>query len=454
MSTARILVVDDEPDIRDLVSDILADEGYTVAQAANADQARARKRELQPDLVLLDIWMPDEDGISLLREWVESGRLDTSVVMMSGHGSIETAVEATRLGAWDFIEKPIALAKLLLTVQRALDAARLSQQNDKLRQQLAQPVKPIGQSLPMQDLRARGERLATLDTHVLIQGEPGTGKENLARWLHGRSRRADGPFMVFGGAGRELEDMRRSLLGNADQAGAFEHADGGILLLEEVADLDIDLQALLATVLERGSVQRLGETSLRPVDVRVIGTTSRDIEAHVRSGALHEALYYQLNVARLDVPPLRQHIADLPALLEHYAEQFASRDNLPYRLFPIGAQNRLRQHAWPGNTRELRAMVQRLMVMGDGDEVGVAEVERALAPTPARRVAGADHHIDLGLGLREARERFERDYLARQLRAVDGSVSKLANRVGLERTHLYRKLRDLGIDLKQNKADA
>ncbi len=413
MSIARILVVDDEPDIRDLIADILADEGYAVEQAANVEEARNRKREWQPELILLDIWMPGQDGISLLREWVSAGPLDASVVMMSGHGSIETAVEATRLGAWDFIEKPIALAKLLLTVQRALEAGRLSRQNESLRQQLTRPVEPIGQSAVMQTLRSQVDRLAALDTHVLIRGERGSGKESLARWLHGRSARSDGPFVMFGGSGLSATDIRRALLGREGQAGLFEQAEGGSLLLDEVADLDLDTQALLAQVLERGSVQRQGDSQMLPVNVRVIATTTQDLEAHIKSGTMREELYYQLNVASLKVPALRQRIEDVPMLLKHFAEQFAARDNLPYRLFPAAVQNRLRQHQWPGNVRELRAMVQRLLVM----------------------------------------EGFERDYLSRQLRLVNGSVTRLAGKVGLERTHLYRKLRDLGINLKRGKSE-
>lgn len=201
-------------------------------------------------------------------------------------------------------------------------------------------------------------------------------------------------------------------------------------------------------------MQRQGDSQVLPVNVRVIATTTQDLEAHIKSGTMREELYYQLNVASLKVPALRQRIEDVPTLLKHFAEQFAARDNLPYRLFPAAVQNRLRQHQWPGNVRELRAMVQRLLVMEGTDEVGLDEVEQALAPAPARAARGIEHHIDLGLELREARERFERDYLSRQLRLVDGSVTRLAGKVGLERTHLYRKLRDLGIELKRGKSEA
>ena len=447
MTTARILVVDDEPDIRDLVGDILRDEGYAVELAADAAAAHRLRREFAPDLVLLDIWMPKQDGISLLRDWVQPGPLDCTVIMMSGHGTIETAVEATRLGAWDFVEKPLSLAKLLLTVQRALEANRLTQQNAGLRRQLAAPVEPQGQSPALRALRDETERLAAIDANVLIVGEHGTGKESLARWLHARSQRADRPFLVFSGAGLDREQTRRSLFGHTGEPGLLQQADGGSLFLDEIADVDGEIQEALAQAMERSSLHRPGEASPQPIDVRLIGATAQNPVALLKARQLREALYYILNVASLDVPPLRRRAEDVPLLLRHYAEHFAHRDHLPYRHFPVAVQNHLRHHDWPGNLRELRALVQRLLVMGGNPEISLEEAQAALAPLPT---GGTDalHGIDLGVGLREAREAFERDYLARQLKAVDGSVTRLAQRVGLERTHLYRKLRDLGIDWK------
>ncbi|HET6631724.1 MAG TPA: sigma-54 dependent transcriptional regulator [Rhodanobacteraceae bacterium] len=447
MAAARVLVVDDEPDIRALVREILGDEGYLVEVAADADAARLARREWQPDLVLLDIWMPRVDGISLLREWVDGGALDCVVIMMSGHATIETAVEATRLGAWDFIEKPISLAKLLLTVERAMEANRLRRENAGLRRQLAQPEEPAGQSAPMRELRRRAEHLGTHDACVLIRGERGVGKESLARWLHARSARADRPFVVVATAGMNREQARASLLGSGDDPGLLQQADGGTLFVAEIAELDSDLQQLLAQVIERGSLQRPGAAQPQPLDVRVIAASAHDLEARVTAGELRDELYYQLNVAPLGVPPLRERSEDVPELLRHYAEYFAARDHLPYRHFPVPVQNRLRQHDWPGNLRELRTLVQRLLVTGGEREVALAEVEQALGAAP-KRPGAASLDVDLSLGLREARERFERDYLTRQLQAAQGSVTRLAQRVGMERTHLYRKLRDLGIDLK------
>ncbi|HRQ66247.1 MAG TPA: sigma-54 dependent transcriptional regulator [Xanthomonadaceae bacterium] len=452
MTSAHILVVDDEPDIRELVREILADEGYSVETAANAEAARASRRRQRPDLVLLDIWMPDTDGISLLREWSAQGGLPCPVIMMSGHGTIETAVEATRLGAWDFVEKPIALAKLLLTIERALEANRLRLENEGLRRKLP-PVEPIGGGRALESLRTQIGKLAAHDTPVLLRGEAGTGKETLARWLHDRSPRRGGPFVVLapGSVGR---DAALALLGAEDGGqvhyGLLEQANGGTLFLDEVADLDADLQHRLASALERRSLLRVNGAAHVTLDARVVAASSRDLEALVREGRFREELYYQLNVVPVNVPSLRDRSDDVPELLEHFARFFAERDSLPTRRFAAAAQDRLRRHTWPGNLRELRNLVQRLLVMGQG-EIGVDEVEQALGRAPSSRADVAEDTVDLPL--REAREQFERAYLSRQLAAAGGSVGKLAKMAGMERTHLYRKLRDLGIDLKSAKDD-
>ncbi|MDN5923509.1 MAG: sigma-54 dependent transcriptional regulator, partial [Xanthomonadales bacterium] len=418
MTAARVLVVDDEPDIRALVRDILSDEGYAVEVASDVAAAREARRTQHPDLVLLDIWMPRVDGISLLREWVAAGPLDCTVIMMSGHGTIETAVEATRLGAWDFIENPISLAKLLLTVQRALEANRLRRENDGLRKQLAQPVEPMGQSAPMRELRTQIERLGALDSSILIRGERGAGKENVARWLHTRSARADREFVSFSPAYLSPEQARDCLFGRGDDAGLLDQAEGGSLFIDELAELDPDLQQVLAHMLERRTVQRPGAARTQPLDVRVIAASAQDLDALVGTGELREELFYQLNVAAIKVPPLRQRSADIPDLLRHYAEYFAHRDHLPYRHFPVAAQNRLRHHDWPGNLRELRTLVQRLLVMNDDADIALDEVEQALDSTPRRSKAAAAVDVDLSLGLREAREQFERGYLHQQLCVV------------------------------------
>lgn len=447
MAAARILVVDDEPDIRGLVGEILGDEGYRVDLAADAGAARLAKQSGKPDLVLLDIWMPDVDGISLLREWADGGALDCAVIMMSGHGSIETAVEATRLGAWDFIEKPIALAKLLLTVQRALEAGRLRKENAGLRAR-AKPVdEPIGQSQLMRDLREQLLHLAPLDQCVLLEGDDGSGKEELARWMHAQADRADQPFEVF--ACSDSADSSAELFGSKNHPGALQRAAGGTLYLENVDQLPAAVQHRLAEWIK----QRAASTAGAEPTVRIIAASQRPATELLAAGDIDNDLHYQLAVAAVAVPPLRARSEDVPALLRYYAELFAERDRLPYRQFPVAAQNRLRQYNWPGNLRELKMLVQRLLLRRGADEIADAEINQALEAAQHPPTESEPFPLDLSQSLREARESFEREYLGRQLAVVGGSVAKLARRVGLERTHLYRKLRDLGVDLKGNRDD-
>ena len=452
--SARVLIVDDEPDIRGMVKEILEDEGYVVTTAESAAAAREARRGQRPDVVLLDIWMPDLDGISLLREWNDRGGLPCPVIMMSGHGTIETAIEATRLGAYDFVEKPLSLAKLLLTVERALEASRLRRENEGLRSQLVMPLDPVATSRSMQALKAQMEKLAAHDAWILIQGERGTDKEALARWLHERSGRRAGPFVTVAPGSIAQDHAARALFGSDDngsvQYGLIEQANGGTLYLDEVADLDSELQLRLSSALARRSLIRCGAPDAVPIDLRVIAASSQDLDAAVQAGRFREELYYQLNVVPLQVPSLRERIEDIPELLRYYADFFANRDKLPFRLFPVAVQNRLRNYVWPGNLRELRNLVQRMLILGSAPEVTIEEVELALGSVAVERAASPPGiaGIDFNLPLREAREQFERSYLLHQLNEAGGSVGKLAKMVGMERTHLYRKLKDLGVDPK------
>lgn len=453
MSAAHILVVDDEPDIRNLVQEILEDEGYEVGVADSGEAARQARRARRPDLILLDIWMQDVDGITLLREWSESGGLPCPVIVMSGHGTVETAVEATRLGAYDFIEKPISLAKLLLTVGRALEADKLQKENVGLRRQAEPVLEPVGRSTVLQQLREQVKRLAQHDTWVLMRGEPGSGKKTFAHYLHLNSSRRDGPFVEVGVGSISRENSAVELFGSeeGDQVryGRLEQANGGVLYLDDIADMDPQTQARLLGVLQAHSFLRVGGSEAVHVDLRIIAATHRDLEEEVSASRFREDLYYHLNVVPLKVPALREHLEDVPDLLNYYADYFADRENLPYRRFSLAAQNRLRNYPWPGNVRELKNLVQRLLILGSGETIEVEEVEAALSVQPIR--VGAERGVPLSfdLPLRDAREQFERAYLEHQLQESGGSVGKLAKLVGMERTHLYRKLRALGIEFKK-----
>lgn len=458
MGSAHILVVDDEPAIRESVKDILEDEGYSVTVADSAAQAREARRARKPDAVLLDVWMPDLDGVSLLREWSERGGLPAPVVMMSGHGTIETAVEATRHGAYDFVEKPISLAKLLLTLKRALETGRLQQENRILKAETrVGVVEPVGQGRAMAALKAQLERVAAAEAPVLIEGEPGTGKETIARFVHARSARRDGPFVRIGAGamprGGTLAALFGSEVGGTVNYGLADQAERGVLYLDAIAELEPEAQRVLAASLEQGAFTRVGGSATVPLDVRVIGASAIDLEPEVRAGRFRQELYFQLSVLPLVVPPLRERLDDLSDLVDWFAEFFANRDHLAYRRFTVAAKNRLRHHAWPGNLRELRNLVQRLLILGHGGDVEVPEVERvlgsALAPPRALSANGGEHFaIDYSQPLREARDAFEKNYLTHLLKQADGSVGKLAQLSGMERTHLYRKLRDLGIEIR------
>ncbi|MBT8137102.1 MAG: sigma-54 dependent transcriptional regulator [Gammaproteobacteria bacterium] len=450
MSAAHILVVDDEADIRELLEEILREEGYTVSIAADAAAARERRKQHEPDLVLLDIWMPDTDGITLLREWAESGN-PSNVVMMSGHGTVETAVEATRLGALDFIEKPVSLAKLLKTVERALTR----QPRKVSRGIVPKMVAPLGKSQVMQDLREQIKRIAGHDSNVLLVGEVGTGREAFARFLHSLSDRAGEP-MVTVVAGSLTEDNAEELLFGSikdgdSKPGYLEQARGGTLFLNEIEDLPPHAQTLLLSALESGGYRQHGSSDVTPLEVRIITSSGTGVESSMQRGKLRRDLLAHLNVIRLRIPPLRDYSEDVPDLLRYYVDKLVDKQGLPLRRFSVAAQNRLRNYPWPGNINDLKNMVHRLLVLGGAEDISLAEVEQALEveSAPAESLVKQDL---LALPLREAREQFERAYLQQQLDICGGKVGLLAKRVGMERTHLYRKLRSLGVEFGSSSA--
>jgi len=455
MSLPHILVVDDEPDIRILVKEILEDEEYTVVAAEDGAAARKALRDRRPDLILLDIWMPDIDGISLLREWSEGDGIPSPVIMMSGHGTVETAVEATRLGAYDFLEKPLSLAKLLLTVERALEADKLQIENIGLRRRSPPLLEPTGKSAVMQRLKEQVKRIARHDTWVLITGQPGSGRETFARYLHAQSARRELPFIVVGVTSIAKGNSARELFGSEEDGriryGVLEQARGGTLFLDEVADMDLEAQALLQGALDTGSFLRVGGTEPVEVEVRIIAVTQRQLEEEVQAETFREDLFYHLNVVPLQIPPLSEHREDVPELLNYYLEYYVDHEKLPYRHFSMAAQNYLRNHSWPGNVLELKNLVQRLLILGSGDEITLAEVKGALGQTETQSDAKGNVPLSFDQPLRQAREQFEKSYLEFQLAKHGGNVSQAAAAAGMERTHLYRKLRSLGIENRDRK---
>ena len=447
MKASQILVVDDEADIRGMVQEILTEEGYEVRTAGNAAEARAARAHGEPDLMLLDIWMPDMDGISLLREWTRDGALTFPVVMMSGHGTVETAVEATRLGAVDFVEKPLSLAKLLRTVEQAVESGKQKRGRHAGRNRPA--LEPVGKSRAMQTLRDQLRRLAPHEASVMLVGEPGSGRETLARYLHALGPRAAGPFVPVSLAGLQLRDILESLCGRegAESPGCFEQAKGGTLFLSDVSDLQGEAQAALLGVLEQGAFTRVGSQTAHTIDVRLICAAEPRIESQLDQGLFRRDLYNRLAAVLVRVPPLREYREDVPELLRYFTDTLVDAQGLKYRRFSVAAQNRLRNYPWPGNLAELSNLVQRMLMLGDEAEVGLEEVEEAIAPTSG---SGSLIQQDiLAMPLREAREHFEKAYLEQQLQLCGGKVGKLAERVGMERTHLYRKLNSLGIDFRQ-----
>ena len=442
--SARILVVDDEANIRALVEEILSEEGYEVTTAADANEARAARDQQEFDLVLLDIWMPEVDGITLLREWSESGVAGT-VVMMSGHGTVDTAVEATRLGAVDFLEKPVSLSKLLRTVEKALAVRR---PRDARRTGTIESYAPVGRSPAMRALREQIARVAQHQAHVLFVGEAGSGREAAARHLASLGPRANGPFVSLLGGDLKEGEFEQRLLGTGAEPGAFERAEGGVLFIAELGDAAPAAQRFILNVLEQGTYRPAGKAE-RPLSARIVASALPSTD---RSDAVMPALLSHLSVVLIRVPPLREYTEDVPELLRWHVDLLVDSEALPFRRFSVAAQNRLRNYPWPGNLRELKHLTKRLLILGGDEEIALAEVEEQLA-TDAPDTEPLVKQDLLALPLREAREHFERAYLQQQLMLCGGKVGQLAKRVGMERTHLYRKLRSLGVDFRQTAGD-
>lgn len=447
-TSATILIVDDEEMIRESLIDILEDEDYRCLSAENADSARQQYSAHLPDLVLLDIWMPDTDGISLLREWQQQSHFNSSVIMMSGHGNIETAVEATKLGAYYFLEKPLSTSKLLLTIERALQTQQLLSQNAALKAQIDPPVEWIGKTADMQQLQEQARELAGKNVPLLITGKAGAGKQHLARLIHQHSHWRDGKFIHAPLAGMDEHSMLNALIGSAQQIGLIAQAEQGTLFLDEIAHIPAALQNLLLNLITEQQYFSGHSGTQQHCQIRIIAASRA--EAAQLKDSLDSALYDQLTVAHLHIPALSEHSNDVPELLEYFSKHFADYEQLPYRHFSLAAQNTLRQHSWPGNVRELRNLVQRLLIQNEDAEISSEEAQTALVPLGNADNAGDWLLGNLGylldLSLREAREEFERQFFLAQFRLCEGNIAKLAGRVGMDRTNLYRKLRSVGIE--------
>lgn len=449
-SGGYILVVDDEPEIRRLVQEVLEDEHYRVATADSAEGARELFRKQPPDLVLLDIWMPGTDGISLLREWSAGGKPEVPVVMMSGHGTVETAVEATRLGAYDFIEKPVSMAKLLVTVDRALAADKLQRENLRLKRAAEPEAFSVGKSAAMRQLREDLNRIAMTDTWVLILGEPGTGRAAAARFLHYQSPRRDQPLVEVSLGAVAPVNMAIKFFGSeqdgAASAGSFEQAAEGTLILNDIGELAAATQLQLLHALQERHFMRVGGREPLPLRARIIAISDPSLPDAVAEGRFREDLYYRLNVVPLRLPPVREHREDVPDLVKIYLDWLVDNEHLSYRRVTTGALNALRNYSWPGNIRELANVVQRLLILNRGEEITEVEVEQALGGKP--RGVDAFPNALFGLPLRAARDQFEKAYLEHHLARTGGNVADVAQVAEMERTHLYRKLKNLGINPK------
>jgi len=443
-----VLVVDDEPDIRNLLQEILEDEGYNVSTADNAAAAQDCITESRPDLVLLDIWMPDTDGVTLLKAWQGSGELAFPVIMISGHGTVETAVEATRHGAVGFIEKPVSLAKLLLTVEKALAEGQAA--NNAAAG--SAPIKRLplltGESPYMKSLRESLDVQSTRSDTLLLIGEGGSGRVLFAQNAHDANPQIQGPFIQLRCDTLSASHSVRELCGEEKDGtvsmGYLESANTGTLFLTDIDHLPPAAQDCIRSAIEQQGFIRVGGTQRVPFRCRLMASARMDVQTAVREGRLDATLARLASSETLTMKPLREHPEDIPALLEAFVNWHVEEEGLPYRHFTVAAQNRLRNLDWPGNLLELKNLVQRILLIGGPAEIEVSEVNRALGVVPTSETSLTLRH---DLPLREARADFERQYLLKCLSEAQGNIGDLAKHVGMERTHLYRKLRNLNIDL-------
>jgi two-component system, NtrC family, nitrogen regulation response regulator NtrX len=453
--SADILIVDDEADIRELVSGILEDEGFRTRTAGTSDDAITAIEARRPSLVFLDIWLQGSrlDGLQVLNV-VKEGHPDLPVVMISGHGNIETAVAAIKAGAYDFIEKPFKADRLVLVAERSLEASRLKRENKDLRARSVQASRIAGSSSVANALRQAIERVSPTNARVMVTGAPGAGKELAARTIHALSQRANAPFVVINAATITPENMEAELFGVEAQdgrgrrVGALEEAHGGTLYIDEIAEMPRETQGRVLRVLVDQNFQRVGGATRVHVDVRIVSSSSRDLAAEIEAGRLREDLFHRLSVVPVRVPSLAERREDVPELIAFFMEQISAATGLPKRIIAEDAMAVLQTHDWPGNVRQLRNNVERLMILTTADPGAPITVDMlpaevgALVPTTPN---GAGGERLMSLALRDAREIFEREYLLAQIARFSGNISRTAEFIGMERSALHRKLKSLGI---------
>ena len=453
-----ILIVDDEKDIRISLTGILEDEGYQVMTAASGVEALESARQDLPDLVLLDIWMPGMDGLETL-EKLKILFPQVTVIMISGHGTIETAVRSTKLGAFDFIEKPLSLDKVLITVCNALRMRQLRVENDELKRAVGNEYELIGCSSVMSTLREQIMRVAPTNASVLVTGENGTGKELVARSIHYYSQRRDKPFIAINCAAIPEELIESELFGHEKGAftgaitqkkGKFDLADGGTLFLDEIGDMSLKTQAKVLRILQERSFERVGGTRIVSVDVRIIAATNKAINEEIRQNRFREDLYYRLNVVPFRAPTLRERTDDIPILVPYFVDQFYHREGCEPKIFLPETLELLCRHVWPGNVRELKNIIERILIMTPGRIVTPSDIpdlqfEKGLTGLP---YPGEDGGGVMGT-MREAREEFERGFIVQKLEENDWNISRTADAIELERSNLHRKIKSYGIDVRK-----
>ncbi|MES2120947.1 MAG: sigma-54 dependent transcriptional regulator [Pseudomonadota bacterium] len=453
----EVLIVDDEADIRDLVSGVLEDEGYAVRTAADSDSALEAVEERRPSMVLLDVWLQGSrlDGLQLLQE-VKRRDSTIPVLMISGHGNLDTAVAAVREGAIDFIEKPFEAGRLIYLVDRATETERLRRENADLKLQVGQEDQLHGSSIPINTVRATLKRVAPTGSRVLISGPPGVGKEIAARMIHQWSPRARAPFIVLSAAMMSPERVEEELFGSESEGqmrpGLLEHAHGGTLFLDEIADMPLTTQAKILRVLTDQSYHRVGGQRPVRVDVRVLSATSRNLQDEIIAGRFREDLYYRLNVVPVRLPALRERREDIPELVSHFLARYAAERRMHSPTISEEAMAALQAHEWPGNVRQLRNIIERTLILAPGDRASRIDVDLLppeILDNQNAMGGGGPAMAIMGSPLREARESFEREYLRIQIRRFSGNISRTASFIGMERSALHRKLKALGIGDKR-----